>query len=82
MAVLRREPMELLGLDEDALRNLYQVLRDELSSEPVPTAAAIANTHRMRLDRSPELADFNPLLTWDLSFARAVHHQGEISHRH
>lgn len=81
MAVLRREPRELLGVDDEGLRALYRVLREELSPEPVPTAEAISNTYRMRLGRSPELAGFNPLLAWDLSFARRARREREADHR-
>ena len=69
LEVLKREPKALLGVG------------DELSPYPVPTAEAISNTHRMRLTRSPELSSFNPLLAWDLSFARAARHTAETSHR-
>ena len=81
LAVLRREPQALLGIDDGALRALYLVLRDELSPEPVPTAEAISNTHRMRLGRNPELAAFNPLLAWDLSFARRARREREADHQ-
>ncbi len=56
--------------DDAALENTYRILRDELADVPVPTAAGIDNAWRMRLDQSPELRDFNPLLMWDFSFAR------------
>ena len=52
------------------LRHLYEILRDELDDPPVPTLEAVLNMRRMRLKSAPELASFNPLLMWDLSFAR------------
>ena len=52
------------------MERLYFILRDELSEQPIPTAEGIANTRRMALLRMPELGDFNPLVMWDLSFAR------------
>jgi hypothetical protein len=54
------------------MERIYRILSDELSEQPIPTAEGIANTRRMALPRMPELADFNPLVMWDLSFARAA----------
>jgi hypothetical protein len=67
------EPVTLLKLDgRAAMEKTYQILREELSEMPIPTAEGIANTRRMALPRMPELKDFNPLVMWDLSFARAA----------
>jgi hypothetical protein len=67
------EPVKLLKLDgRAAMERIYRILSDELSEQPIPTAEGIANTRRMALPRMPELADFNPLVMWDLSFARAA----------
>lgn len=67
------EPATLLKLeDRAAMQRVYGILREELSEMPIPTAEGIANTRRMALARMPELADFNPLLMWDLRFARAA----------
>jgi hypothetical protein len=52
------------------LPRILAILRRELSPQPIPTAAGIATAHRMRLRQSPDLAGFNPLTMWDLSFAR------------
>jgi ABC-type nitrate/sulfonate/bicarbonate transport system substrate-binding protein len=71
--ICMREPVKLLKLDgRAAMERIYRILRDELSEQPIPTAEGIANTRRMALPRMPELADFNPLVMWDLSFARAA----------
>ena len=71
LSIMRGAPRALLGIEDDGeLVRLYEILSDELAPEPVPTIDAIRNTHRMRLTTSPELADFNPLLMWDLSFAQ------------
>ena len=71
LAIMRGEPSALMGISDDGdLVRLYEILCDELAPEPVPTLDAIGNTHRMRLSASPELGAFNPLLMWDLSFAR------------
>ncbi|HZU06293.1 MAG TPA: ABC transporter substrate-binding protein [Chloroflexota bacterium] len=71
--IMRQEPMQLMRIpDEQRLERVYEILSAELADQPVPRAEAIANTHRMVLGRYPELANFNPLLMWDLSFAREV----------
>lgn len=73
MEICMGEPVKLLKLDgRAAMERLYGILRDELSEQPIPTAEGIANTRRMALLRMPELGDFNPLVMWDLSFARAA----------
>ncbi len=56
--------------DEGELTRIEEIIRAELAPAPIPTAAGIATAHRMRLGQSPELASFNPLTMWDLSFAR------------
>ena len=71
LEIMRKEPMQLMNIkDEETMRRVYEILKEELSDDPIPSAQGIANTHRIRLSRSPELADFNPLLMWDLSFAK------------
>lgn len=71
--VMRQEPMQLMEIpDQQRLERVYDILSAELADEPIPYAEAIANTHRMVLDRYPELATFNPLLMWDLSFVKQV----------
>jgi ABC-type nitrate/sulfonate/bicarbonate transport system substrate-binding protein len=75
LRIMRDESLELLREhldvpDDESLAKVYRILRDELAEIPVPTAAGIDNAWRMRLESSPELRDFNPLLMWDLSFAR------------
>jgi hypothetical protein len=73
MDIFMGEPVKLLKLDgRSAMERIYGILRDELSEQPIPTPEGIANTRRMALTRMPELGDFNPLLMWDLSFARAA----------
>jgi hypothetical protein len=73
---VQSECLELLSehfpaaADEGELARIEDVIRAELAPVPIPTAAGIATAHRMRLRQSPELASFNPLTMWDLSFAR------------
>jgi hypothetical protein len=45
-------------------------LREEIGPVPVPTMRGIQNALDIVVARLPELAGFNPLLMWDLSFAR------------
>jgi ABC-type nitrate/sulfonate/bicarbonate transport system substrate-binding protein len=73
LAILEREPMELMKIgDPPTLARVYEIIRDELAEAPVPLPASVSNFHRMLLDHAPELADYNPLLMWDLSFAQQV----------
>jgi NMT1/THI5 like protein len=73
MDICMGEPIKLLKLEgRNAMERIYGILRDELSEQPIPTCESIANTRRMALSRMPELKEFNPLLMWDLSFARAA----------
>jgi ABC-type nitrate/sulfonate/bicarbonate transport system substrate-binding protein len=57
---------------ERSLDRIYEVLRDELPEYPVPSPDALSNMRRAAARAFPELMDFNPLLLWDLSFARKV----------
>lgn len=75
LRLMREETLPLLREDFDlpddaSVERLYQLLRDELADVPLPTGQGIANALRMRLPTEPHLAAFNPLLMWDLSFAR------------
>jgi hypothetical protein len=71
LSIFAGEPMKLMGIaDRAEMERTYDILREELSEEPVPSAEGISNTRRMRLPKSPELASFNPLEMWDLGFAR------------
>jgi ABC-type nitrate/sulfonate/bicarbonate transport system substrate-binding protein len=73
LEIIRGAPRELVSrqLDvstEERVRLLADGLADELADAPFPTAEGISTTRRMLLGRSPELATFNPLTMWDLSF--------------
>jgi len=70
LEIMSGEPARLLSAERDfQLERTYDILRDELSDAPVPSAQGILNTYRMVLARSPELASYNPLLGWDLTIA-------------
>jgi hypothetical protein len=45
-------------------------LREEIGPVPVPTLRGIQNALEIIVERFPELDGFNPLMMWDLSFAR------------
>jgi hypothetical protein len=46
------------------------VLREEIGPVPIPTSRGIQNALDIVVARFPDLDGFNPLLMWDLSFAR------------
>jgi hypothetical protein len=75
LRIMREECADLLAehfgtLDDEAMAGLYETLRAELAEVPVPTAEGISNARRIRIGTAPELDGYNPLLMWDLSFAR------------
>lgn len=74
--IIRDEAAELLGehftLQPGFEKRFHEMLRDELAEIPVPTAAGINNAQRIRFSTNPELRALNPVLMWDLSFARAA----------
>ena len=75
LAIMRTQCAQLLAenfgeLDDDRIRRLYEVLRDELSDSPLPTPEGIASARRIRLGTAPELEAYNPMIMWDLGYAR------------
>ena len=77
LGIMRSECAELLGehfpgLDDAWLGRILPVLRDELAPLPVPTAEGVSVAWRIRLDTAPELREYNPMIMWDLSFARSA----------
>ena len=80
LGILQGEPRALLNLDEPGMERVHGILRAELSERPLPTLEALSNTHRMRLSKDPNLAEFNPLLMWDLAFAREAVDEAESGH--
>jgi hypothetical protein len=71
--VLSQEPKALMKIESDReLERTYEIMRDELCEIPVPSAEGIANMRRMAMLSDPALADFNPMLMWDLSFAAKI----------
>jgi hypothetical protein len=91
LPIMRGECRELLAehfdvSTDDRVARLYEILRDELADEPVPTPDGVRNALRIirgepagRPQRGTQHyeddlvpASFNPMLMWDLSFARAA----------
>lgn len=73
--IMREECIELLAehfgeLDDTRLTRLQAILRDELADIPVPTPEGISVARRIRLGTAPELEHYNPMIMWELSFAR------------
>ncbi|WP_432838509.1 ABC transporter substrate-binding protein [Dactylosporangium sp. CA-092794] len=75
LGIMRSQCRELLAehfgeLDDAGLARLQAILRDELSELPVPTPEGVSIARRIRLGSAPELEHYNPMIMWDLSFAR------------
>jgi hypothetical protein len=56
--------------NEAELRRLGAFMRAEIDPVPIPTLDGLRNAHAVAGARYPELAGYNPLLMWELSFAR------------
>ena len=63
-----RENLPLAGEGDIVLT--ARRLREEIGPVPLPTPRGIQNALEIIVERFPELDGFNPLLMWDLSFAR------------
>ena len=74
--IIADEALELLSehftIDDGFAKRLAPQLAEELTLIPVPSAAGVNNAQRIRFSTNPELRDFNPMLMWDLSFARST----------
>jgi hypothetical protein len=66
--------------DDAAIDRLCAIQRDEIGTVPIPTPQGIENAYDVALLQYPELAGFNSLVMWDLSFARAAYSQREAAH--
>jgi hypothetical protein len=66
-------PAKLMGLQNQAqIERAYAILRDELSDQPIPSPEGLLNMKRMAAAADPSLADFDPQLMWDLTFASKI----------
>jgi len=80
LSIMSGEPAALIGAERDLqIERMYEILAEELSDAPVPSAQGILNTYRMVLARSPEIAGYNPLLMWDLSLASRIVEEQKVS---
>ncbi len=68
--IFLKSGVEIRGNDPAALKSIFAILASELSEYPIPTADSISNTRRMTLFNNAELASYNTLTMWELSFAR------------
>jgi ABC-type nitrate/sulfonate/bicarbonate transport system substrate-binding protein len=71
-----REGLRLLSDQE--LEVLYQHQADGYQPKPYPTAPAIQNVFQLGVKDTPAVADFNPLVMWDLHHLRAIDDSGYI----
>jgi hypothetical protein len=58
--------------DEASFVQFCNVQRAEIAPLPIPTAHGIANAHDVAVPQFPDVAGFNSLEMWDLSFAREI----------
>jgi ABC-type nitrate/sulfonate/bicarbonate transport system substrate-binding protein len=58
--------------DEASFERFCAVQRAEIAPLPIPTAQGIANAYDVALPQFPDVAGFNSLEMWDLSFAREI----------
>lgn len=63
--------------DEDEITRIADVLRIEIATVPIPTPEGLKNSFDIALAQYPELAGFNSLVMWDLSFAREAYRKRE-----
>ncbi len=63
-----------LSNDADILR-LSTMFQSEIAPVPIPTVDGLRNALDIIRVRFPDLRDFDPLIMWDLSFARAALHE-------
>jgi hypothetical protein len=59
--------------DDAAIDRLCAEQRVEIARVPIPTPEGLRNSFDVAVLQYPELAGFNSLLMWDLSFARAAY---------
>jgi ABC-type nitrate/sulfonate/bicarbonate transport system substrate-binding protein len=75
LRIMREECLDLLKEhfeipDDQWLVNMHRLLAEELADTPVPVPEGLINAVRIQVDQEPHLRTFNPMLMWDLSFAR------------
>jgi hypothetical protein len=63
---------EHFTFDQATFEAFCYVQRDEIAPLPIPTAHGIANAYDVAVPQFPDVAGFNSLEMWDLSFARDI----------
>ena len=63
----------------DEIARLSRRLGAEVAALPIPLLEGTINSLEIASARFPELADFNPFIMWDLSFARAALREPRLS---
>jgi ABC-type nitrate/sulfonate/bicarbonate transport system substrate-binding protein len=63
---------------EEELEAFYEERVHEYQRKPYPTSQAIQNVFQLGLKESPQMADFNPLVMWDMHHLRAIDDSGYI----
>jgi hypothetical protein len=58
--------------DADSIEKFCNIQAAEIGHVPIPTAQGIANAYDVAVPQFPEIAGFNSLEMWDLSFAREI----------
>lgn len=59
--------------DDAAIDRFCAAQQPEIATVPIPTPEGLAHAYDVAVLQYPEIAGFNPLLMWDLSFARAAY---------
>lgn len=78
LTVMKEDCLDLMAehfpdiYEDEKMRFMAKTLATELSDYPIPTPEGISNARRIRLGTAPELDNYNPMIMWDLSFARTA----------
>lgn len=68
-------PLETPG----EIARLSRRLGAEIAPLPIPLLEGLINSLELVSARFPQLAEFNPVIMWDLSFVRAALHEPRLS---
>lgn len=79
LGIVKRSCAELLDIESEEEWGLfYRSQADSLEAKPYPTLGAMQNVFALAVKRNPEIADFNPLILWDLHHLREIDDSGYI----
>jgi hypothetical protein len=59
--------------DDNAIDRFCAVQQAEIAPVPIPTPQGLTHAYDVAVLQYPEITGFNPMLMWDLSFARAAY---------